>query len=225
MTTLKSIDCVLGLTLLKYTTLQTPFWRHGKYRHFLWNSRPGAGTRSSRKTFSLVAKKQSTSQKAQDFLHIFNPPAALQLWLGDSASWLTTMERRIPAAAEALCVAASLPPAQKRGLGGGRGWGQHCTIPYTLGSFRLRPLVRAVCMGHYGQPRVPRPSAPWGAASKDYTTRTEWLEALEQAQGRVSGVGKKLGKVRGEHGNGCHEGRTSAVGRGLEWTLGGSKGV
>lgn len=90
-----------------------------KYRHFLWNSHPGAGTQSSRKTFSLVAKKQSTSQKAQGSLHIFNPPAAPQLWLGDSVSWLTTMGRRIPAAEEALCVAASLPPAQKRGLGGG----------------------------------------------------------------------------------------------------------
>lgn len=53
---------------------------------------------------------QSPSRRSTGSPHIFNPPAALQRWLRDSASCLT-MGRRIPAAAEeeeALCVAASL---------------------------------------------------------------------------------------------------------------------
>lgn len=75
---------------------------------------PGLGTEFQENPLT-GGEGQSTSRKSTGSPHIFNPPAALQRWLGDSASCLT-MGRRIPAAEEeeeALCVAASL--LHKRG--------------------------------------------------------------------------------------------------------------
>lgn len=112
-TALKSIGCASAVTFTKHTALQTAFLETWGAQTFLlkWSSQ--GWEQSSRKTLSLVAKGRSHVEKAQGSTRIFNRPAALQPWLGDSASCLTTMGRRIPAVEEALCVASSL--LHKRG--------------------------------------------------------------------------------------------------------------